>query len=878
MHHRRSSSSGFVRSATFLIAAWILALPCPGSDTIRIPDSQLRFLNDYCLDCHDKETMKGEILLESEQVVWGSHDANAHWERVFKAVSAGEMPPPKKRNQPTAEERKAFVDWIDQSLTTNTRIGGTVARRLSRDEYRNTIKSLFGFRFELPPGFPADTESHGFDNIGEALNLSPPLLSAYAEAASLVADQLFPPERPPAEPATYEIPANDMVISYSSGSIRDGAMRIVSRCDSMMRSCTWPSKVEVKASGIYDIEVTVSEFERNGESPLILKVLARDVSSTDGLSVGSLRVLKEIPIDSATPRKVRFEAPLFEGQTVVFYYANAPLVSDRDAREELADVFSAKFQSDPRYLAAWQQMVKSSDQGFRGGVGWERVKALMADANLDLTEATMDSTETETLLKRIRGNPVLFTETIAYDHFENGPAINVHHCSISGPKSIIEGPKDLNRKQLANSFLGARNQRSDASWTREILNRFLQEAFRRPVDDKTVEAYAGLVEAHWKDGHSFEEGFHLAIRTALISPRFLYRSLTPGRLDDFDLASRLSYFLKGKPPTLSLRNTAAKGRLSQPDVLKRQAAALLPRKANDPFIESFTGQWLDTRLLAEIMPDPRLKFSQDDQKNARLEVETFFHEMLEKNRPLTDFIDPDFTYTSPSIAKKIYGINKGYNAKKKSLQRISMERGGRYGGLLGQAAILMATANGVDTQPVLRGVWVLENIIGNPPPPPPMAVPAITPDTTGAKTPRDLLNAHASDSRCAGCHRKIDPIGFALENFDAVGRWRTHYPIYKADKKGRLQASDGPAIDSSGSLPDGTPIRDITDLKSWLVENVDQFAECLSEKLMTYATGRVPNYVERKEIKTIVQANLKEGKGFQDLLLDLIASETFRTK
>jgi hypothetical protein len=179
---------------------------------------------------------------------------------------------------------------------------------------------------------------------------------------------------------------------------------------------------------------------------------------------------------------------------------------------------------------------------------------------------------------------------------------------------------------------------------------------------------------------------------------------------------------------------------------------------------------------------------------------------------------------------------------------------------------MTATANGVDTQPVLRGVWVLENILGLPPPEPPKNVPALTPDTRGSITPRDLLTAHTDDPACYTCHQLIDPIGFVLENFDPVGNWRDAWP--KIDVP----------IDSSGVLPDGTTIADVTELKAWVVDNIDLFSRCISEKLLTYATGRVPNYAERKEIEQIVAANHADGGGFQDLVLALVTSETFRTK
>jgi hypothetical protein len=193
-------------------------------------------------------------------------------------------------------------------------------------------------------------------------------------------------------------------------------------------------------------------------------------------------------------------------------------------------------------------------------------------------------------------------------------------------------------------------------------------------------------------------------------------------------------------------------------------------------------------------------------------------------------------------------------------------RDGRVGGLLGQSAIMMATANGVDTQPVLRGAWVLENLLGMPTPEPPKDVPALTLDTRGTTTPRELLKAHTKNSSCAVCHRRIDPIGFVLENYDPVGRWRETWP------------KSGAKIDPAGVLPDGTRVEDVVAFKRWIVGNIDQFSGCLAEKLMTYATGRVPNYAERKQVATIVQANHTSGNGFRDLILALIASETFRNR
>lgn len=836
-----------------IIFAALAIVPVLGTE---IPDKPLQFIADNCLECHDADVAKGEIDLDVFEVDWNDEKSLVLWERVLDAIAKGEMPP-KDKPRPAAAERDEMVAWIDETLLDNTEIGGTLARRLNQHEYRETIRSLFGIsNFELPLGFPMDAEFHGYDNLGVGLVMSPPLLDAYAETASLVADELFPPEKKTPKPAVWEAGVDDLVISYSSGKVIDGGLRLGMKCDPIQRSSTWPSKIQITTSGVYKLTVQLSTFAPDDDQVMIAKIFARDIASNDGVSHKSLRQLHEMEVTKESPESFTFEAELYENETVVVHWANALLDSDRADKADLVKWFTKRFDEDPGYLDAWQDMIKNSKgQGFRGGVGWARVKANLERDDLP----TATEKEKAALLKAIGGNPVLYAETVCFDVYENGPALEVHHVKIEGPSKVIDGPLDVARQKLKKKFI-------DDDEPDEVIERLLTNAFRRPVDQATVDAYHNEFLRHVEDGHSVDEGMHLVIRDVLISPRFLYRALNDGPLDDYDLATRLSYFLTGRPPDSNLLKRAADGVLTEPERLRKEADRLMPSGSGALMVQNFVGQWLDTRLLPEIMPDPQFKFTTQDITSAQKEAEMFFAEMLNKNRPMTDFIDPDFTFTTARIAENVYGLKDGYNKKNKNVQRVSLQRGGRYGGVLGQSAVMMATANGVDTQPVLRGVWVLENILGTPPPPPPKSVPALTPDTQGATTPRQLLSAHTSEESCAGCHKRIDPVGFVLENFDPVGRWREEWP------------KSGTKIDSSSTLPDGTEIADVTDFKAWLVENVDQFSCCLAEQLMTYATGRVPNYRERKEIEEIVEANHKNGNGFRDLVLALIESETFRTK
>jgi hypothetical protein len=408
------------------------------------------------------------------------------------------------------------------------------------------------------------------------------------------------------------------------------------------------------------------------------------------------------------------------------------------------------------------------------------------------------------------------------------------------------------------------------------VRKLLRKLFRREATEGEVARYRALVGRHRLEGHTPEECLHLAVRTAMVSPQFLYRGASGEQLAAHDVAARLSYFLTLRPPDEPLAQTALRGELSTPEGVRAQAERLLSTKFCEDFIEDFVGQWLGTRGIPEIMPDASLgRFGNDHRKSVMKEPELLFAEILRENRPLSDFIAPDFTHTHSSVGLQMYGLDMPpVNARVPfAMTRVALPRDSRNGGLLGMAGVMMATANGVDTQPVLRGKWFLENILGDPPPPPPESVPAITPDTRGTKTIRDLMRAHTSDESCARCHEKIDPYGFVFETFDAIGQWRERYPV-----SGKRQKEDWPAVDATAQLTDGTPLSGIGDLKKRLLEDLRPFARCLTRKLYLYGSGRVPDYSEEKALNALADDAVARHRGFRDFLLDLTASEVFRQR
>ena len=853
-----------------------------------IPAHVRTMLDRRCIQCHAGDDAEAGVRLDQPAIDWTGGGALERWQRVVEVIEDRRMPPPDEEPT-TVAERTAVVAFLDPLLLTGTPFGGTPPRRLDRAEYETTIRRLLHLpAFRLPAGFPQDTERHGFDNLAEGLVVSPAHLEAYAAVASDVADEIFPPPRPTPVQARWEAGPQDLALSFSAATIHGDALRLVSRSVDIMRSCTWPSRIEAKDSGTYTITVAASQFlSPQGHAfggPMKLEVYARPVAATDRSKVSAFRLLRTIDVTTESPSTTTFEADLYQGDTVLFRWANAEMTHEYDP---LADQMEAWFRDDPRFLAAWQQAVfpggdirKPQNTRLRGRNGWDIVSRHWGDPALDMSEATMGSAKTKKLLEiwRSLASTTALADGLCHFYHERGPALEIHRVVIEGPWKSVESPRDAMRAAARRAIVGARRDgQTDADRVRAMLVGFLPQAFRRPVDDGTVADFLAIATRHLDEGHSFDAAAHLVLRSILVSPRFLYRDLEPQgvqqTLDPYDLATRLSYFLMRAPPDAALAELARSGRLVEPEVLRRQAVRLMPKKPTDPLVRSFVGQWLDTRLLSGIMPDPKFSFDDEATAIARQETESFFTEILVRNLPLTTFIDPDFTFSTIAFCQRNYGftppVANGQELtpeERKRFQRFAIARGGRYGGLLGQAAILMATANGVDTQPVIRGAWVLENILGMPSPPPPKNVPALTPDTRSATTPRELLAAHTQESSCAICHAHIDPIGFALENYDPVGRWRTTWP------------DGGATIDATGRLPDGTAVNGPVEFKAWLVANIDLFSTCLAEKLLTYATGRVPNYTERREIERIVRANREAGQGFQDLVLDLVDSRTFRAK
>ncbi len=408
-----------------------------------------------------------------------------------------------------------------------------------------------------------------------------------------------------------------------------------------------------------------------------------------------------------------------------------------------------------------------------------------------------------------------------------------------------------------------------------ILNDFIPRAFRRPVDDALVAPFVNLAVKRFEAQGDFEDALRVGVTAVLSSPHFLLLNNDPD-VDDYTLASRLSYFLWSSLPDDELLALAASGRLRDPKVLHGQVDRMLADPRIERFIENFTGQWLDLREIEETTPDSKLypEFDPLLQWSMVGETQSFFRHVLKHNLSVTTFIDSDFALLNERIARH-YGIE-GVRGHER-FQVVKLPQDSPRGGILTQASVLKVTANGTTTSPVLRGVWMLENILGQPVPPPPAGVPAVEPDIRGASSIREQLALHSGHASCARCHLKIDPPGFALECFDPIGGYRTFYRSLGEGERipGVKTYRQGPAVDMAESLGDGQEFDDFLGFRRLLVAQPDPVIRCLAEKLLVYGTGRPITSREAAYVDEVVRASGADNHGLRSMIHAVVASELF---
>lgn len=437
-----------------------------------------------------------------------------------------------------------------------------------------------------------------------------------------------------------------------------------------------------------------------------------------------------------------------------------------------------------------------------------------------------------------------------------------------GVRKLLFGDRTVSRRSRRDVRLESASPKEDA---RRLLATFARRAFRRPVSNAELAPYIALANDALDAGEGLSTALRIGYRAILCSPRFLYFTESPGMLDDHALATRLSYFLTGGPPDAALNALAEAGRLHDPAVLRHEAERLLSDAGGRRFIEDFAAEWLDLDQIDFTEPDGKLfpQFDSIVQHSMLNETQAYLETMLRDNISVTALMDSDFTFLNSRLAR-FYDID---GVTGDELRPVALEPRHRRGGVLTQGAVMKVTANGSNTSPVIRGVWVSERLLGEHVPPPPDNVPAIEPDIRGAKTIRELLAKHRSQAECASCHVKIDPPGFALENFDPAGQWRERYVQLDDGRR-----KSGAEVDASYVLPDGREFRDVAEFQRLMIADPRKLARNVAEHLLVYGTGAPIAFADREAVDAIVDQAAGDGYGFRSLLLAVVGSPVFQSK
>jgi hypothetical protein len=791
------------------------------------------FLATYCVSCHGATKQKGDRRFDKMTGEIVDDNGLVDWQDVLDQLNLGEMPPPKERRQPKSEERQQVIAWLTARIDQYRRekkpaANQTVLRRLNAREYRNTIRDLLGLNmqmFDPTLGFPRDQTTEHLDNVGESLVTSGHLLERYLAAADRVVEKVLSPATRP-EVQTW---------TFNSGFRQQPE---IDQVHGRTNNFSWITLYDVPAAdkpegaygpiagfkngvpvdGFYEIRFRAEALNRRHPYD-------RDFVGTDpdeplrlGIVAGNTR-----------------SGPLHKPQPI------EPLLAEMDLADE----------------SQWYKVRVWLDAGYTPRFTFPN--GLMDARNMWGRLARQYRDQFPPL---VRGGIVEHRfNAIKYGKL---PQIHIYEVEISGP-FYEEWPTAAKRVVLGADWERAQSAETlTAEQMRSHLTQFASRAFRRPAKAEEIDRLLHLISTRRDAGRSPLEAYGDALKAVLCSPAFLYLE-EPGesRLSPYGLASRLSYFLWSSMPDQELLDLAAADKLGQPDVLEAQVQRMLNDSRSVALVDGLLDSWLTLRDLGSMPPD-RSKFDDYYRFNLpaamREETRLFTRRLIDENLSVINFLDSDFTYVNKPLAR-LYGIEPPRGS---GFELVKLNDS-RRGGLLGQASVLTVTANGIDTSPVVRGVWLLENILGTPPSPPPPDVPPLDPDVRGAKSIREQLEKHRNVASCYDCHRKIDPLGFALENFDAIGHWRETY-------------SGQTKIDAAGELPSGREFDGIQGFKSILVERRQQFVTALATKLLSYATGRHTGPVDRPQVQRIAAQLAKRGDGLRDLIELVATSDAFRSK
>jgi hypothetical protein len=719
-------------------------------------------MNQYCAGCHNQDDNAGGMALDKLDFEKVGKDA-AVWERVVRKVRTGMMPP-SGQPRPARAALDSFAaeleTRLDKAAAANPNLGTLALHRLNRTEYANVIRDLLAIDVDVSTMLPSDDSNEGFDNIADALGVSPTLIQGYVSAAMKISRRAVGDRTLTPTQTTYVAP---------SGLVQD------------------------------------TRFEG-------------------------------LPLGTRGGMLIRYTFPLDAEYQFTVGGGGAP-------------------------------------GGARGGGGGTDItidgQPITVRGNQRLSVKAGPHTIGIAVIegRRAGGIDDAYSDYRVNSQFAVGGGVST--LVITGPFNATGAGDTPSRSRIF--VCHPANASDEDPCARKILTTLARRAFRRPLaDDSEVEALMTFYQKGRKDS-DFEVGIQQALARILVAPRFIFRmedepanvkSGAAYRVNDFALASRLSFFLWSSMPDDELLQLANDGKLKDPAVLELQVRRMLKDPKSDALVKNYAGQWLYLRDLAGLQPDTK-EFDANLRQAMIKETEMLFDSVVREDRSLLTLLDADYTFVNERLARH-YGIP---NIRGDYFRRISLDANSPRRGLLGQGSILTVTSIANRTSPVLRGKWVLQNILGTPPPvPPPNVEINLDPDpkATKASSLRERLEAHRVQPVCASCHKIMDPIGFSLENFDLIGKWR--------------DVDGGVPINSSGVLVDGTPLTRPSDLKKALLGRSDMFVTTATEKMLTYALGRAVDYNDMPTVRSIVRDASKNGDRFSSLVLGIAKSAPFQTR
>lgn len=806
--------------------AWLLAA---SFSFAAAPDT---FLGEYCVKCHGPDKQKADRRFDSLTAAIKTPDEALLWQEILDQLNQGEMPPAKEKQPPKAE-LLAAVDAITQSVADAAqRFKGsgahTVLRRLKSYEYRNTIGDLLGLNvaaWNPTADFPPEMRVGGFDNNAGAQVTSGMLLDHYFVAAEEAIQRATAfGDKPAMKTYAQKSPfyfdrrkAADLPKLFHTDRFRwvsdKGYDDLVARQYRGGHIGFEPlARGGAPQSGRYTIRIQAAAIDRTHSYAFLT-----DFRNGDPIVMELAAVNREGSVESTGNITTERTLALVE------------LTSDQ-----------------PQWFEWTVQLERGEEPEVRFRNGAAKAKNLA----FKMSRNAQGHPELETLAK-IKDNG---SRSIALLQAYRGPKLRIWEIQVDGPQ-LDEWPT----RGHALLYGSLTPQQISPAHLPERLRTFAAAAFRRPLRAGELEPIENLVSAKIDAGLTPLAALQLGFQAVLCSPAFLHLQEGSGKLNDYALASRLSYFFWSSMPDAELLTLASREKLHDPTTLGAQVERMLADPKSQRFVRNFIRLWLNLDNIGEMPVSPDfVSFYRDNIDAAmRAETELFFRHILDKNLPPREFLAADYTFLNRELALH-YGLPPLEGVH---LRQVKLPQGVR-GGLLGNAAFLTASANGVDTSPVVRGVYLQEKILGYTPPPPPPDVPALEPDVRGATTIREQLAKHRENATCAACHQKIDPYGFALENFDAIGRWRENYA---KDQR----------VDSSGALPTGEMFTGVIDFRRLLVERHEAFTRALTQHLLTYALGREPAFTDRAVIKGILQELAANKGGFRDLIRAVVLSEPF---